>query len=652
MLHRNLLCSFIEAYKFSASYEKSRFRGSGLSVTSDTSFHVNVSSALLVIVDEFMNLPRRLNLESGTITSVSETDSGLVCNDNAVLNDKLSIPDTLSGCTLIHEIPASLKDTDRVAFSLCNQTGDRIRIFKSATFPTNDTPSITYLEHTYTTRLSFSPSMSIVKNLKLIEVPYPGLITADGVGHEKVPSHSVDVQLPGFLWLRGIHVDTFGRSFANITPRSSLLRHKINSDWRLSNVMKLLVEVGMKNGGRQVTIRSLITVVNKTTHDISIVLHPNPSHLPNTLPHDQTGEDERPRSFSTTMSDDVIVEPGRSLQIPTLLLETALSQHGINLGCMWMKPCFGGKNSDSLLSFLAENHELAQPLEVDYSSRPLPFSKLVVDSSTAFDQSSGQDVVQEKATSAVQLSCPVLKESGDRLAPFCYAIEIGRSPIVGSRDENRKQSKKQGLVHGPIAYTVAIHPPIVLANLLPEKGRFELMHAVRRTVLWFGDLEPGQQVSVHSVGLDAPVLLLLNLGFAKTPVGEGALVHHGSDPPAGARGKFVAFYLFCLLSGLTLDCAIDNLSGLKSIGKAGKAVTKQIGKTLTAIGESSDQRGLHKLNKAQHGNFLDRQEQKVGEINNEVIGLENPGKFLRSFDLIYMIVERYLLITNIRRSRH
>jgi hypothetical protein len=73
---------------------------------------------------------------------------------------------------------------------------------------------------------------------------------------------------------------------------------------------------------------------------------------------------------------------------------------------------------------------------------------------------------------------------------------------------------------------------------------------------------------------------------------------------------------------------------LKSIGKAGKAVTKQIGKTLTSIGESSDQRGLQKLNKAQHGQFLDRHGQKVLDINNEVIGSpDESGKYLiRSLD--------------------
>ena len=38
------------------------------------------------------------------------------------------------------------------------------------------------------------------------------------------------------------------------------------------------------------------------------------------------------------------------------------------------------------------------------------------------------------------------------------------------------------------------------------------------------------------------------------------------------------------------------MSGLKSIGKAGKAVTRQLGKTLTSIGESPDKRVEHKAN--------------------------------------------------------
>ena len=103
-----------------------------------------------------------------------------------------------------------------------------------------------------------------------------------------------------------------------------------------------------------------------------------------------------------------------------------------------------------------------------------------------------------------------------------------------------KRAKKMERIHGPVAYTLSIHAPLIVVNLLPEGGRFELMHAIRRTVLWYADLQPGQQIPVHSVGLDAPLLLLVNLGFCRTPVGEGALVHHGADVQQGGKGK-----IFC-----------------------------------------------------------------------------------------------------------
>ena len=48
---------------------------------------------------------------------------------------------------------------------------------------------------------------------------------------------------------------------------------------------------------------------------------------------------------------------------------------------------------------------------------------------------------------------------------------------------------------------------------------------------------------VHSVGLDAPLLLLVNLGFCRTPVGEGALVHHGANTATSGKGEIDHCYL-------------------------------------------------------------------------------------------------------------
>ena len=56
------------------------------------------------------------------------------------------------------------------------------------------------------------------------------------------------------------------------------------------------------------------------------------------------------------------------------------------------------------------------------------------------------------------------------------------------------------------------------------------------------------------------------------------------------------------------------MGGLKSIGKAGKAVTKQLGKTLTSIGESPNVRGQQRVNLAQNPQFISRKQKKETNI--------------------------------------
>lgn len=117
-------------------------------------------------------------------------------------------------------------------------------------------------------------------------------------------------------------------------------------------------------------------------------------------------------------------------------------------------------------------------------------------------------------------------------------LETKRSPLV---HESRAIGEEHNpLIHGPVQYTLSIFSPIVIKNLLPKRGRFELMHAVRRQVIWYAELDPGEHASAHSIGLDAPLLLFVNLSFARTPVGEGVLVHHGSQSVELTRSKLRA----------------------------------------------------------------------------------------------------------------
>jgi len=343
-------------------------------------------------------------------------------------------------------------------------------------------------------------------------------------------AHAIDMQLPGFEWLEAIEVDTFGRKFSTLVPRSQTVLQKINKDWRLSNTLKLLVEVGLQNGGRQVTVRSLFSVMNKTSHNIYLILNPDPTHDPISDMGD----------FRTAIShEDAEIEPGELFQVPVLLTEKALRQDGNHLGSLWLCPNLTSPNGLSLESFLEEGMNSTEDMKVSFTTRPVQLAKLVSESALIFEsqESSHMAGLVEASTTGVHVCCPVVQRSR-RLSPFCYAVEVKRSPLV-KHQMNQDQEKHQSgtKVHGPVTYTLSIHPTFVIVNLLPERGRFELMHAVQQNVVWFADLNPGQQVSIHSVGLDAPLLLLLNLGFCKTPVGEGALVHHGVDPPRNTRGN-------------------------------------------------------------------------------------------------------------------
>jgi hypothetical protein len=530
----------LEPYQFLALHERSRFRGSGITLNSDSPLHLNVSGALLLILDEVIDSFDRLIRKTFQMQPASPSDVSS-CKSVARAADTSSgfvLEDSLEDVSVLHEVPRLLESGDRVAFSLRNMTGQKIRFYraKDALDEGASKPVVVaYVDHVQSTELSFDPSISLVQNMSITDVPYPGLPNScHHLQQHRGHNPAVDVQLPGFRWLQGIMVDTFGRRFESLIPRSEELLRKTGQDWRLGNVMKLLAEVDLENGGRQVIVRSLFAVVNKTAHDICLSLHPNPTHLPG------MSNDDISVPVAIIEDSDAIIEPEQLYQVPTMLLESALHEAGSHLGSVWARPLANSSISHMLHSFVDEESGDSGDLKVAYSSRPIQLAKIVNESALLFEAGQGKDITCEDATSGVQVSCPVTRGEGERLAPFCYAVEVGRSPLVKARQrDEQKKEKHRELIHGPVAYTLSFHPPFEIVNLLPEKGRFELMHAVRRTVVWFADLEPGQHISVHSVGLDAPLLLLLNLGFCRTPVGEGALVHHGVDPPVGARGRLI-----------------------------------------------------------------------------------------------------------------
>ena len=256
---------------------------------------------------------------------------------------------------------------------------------------------------------------------------------------------------------------------------------------------------------------------------------------------------------------------GKTYHLPFLLMGESLQYSGKNLGYFWIRPFKG-------VDVLENDNSV-----VGFSSQPVQIFKLVENSAIWYNE---RDVMPSEVFHC-QLSCPIKEEEKESRYPFCYNIEIKRSPIVASfpgheagidsnltvssdfsegpsiqpssmtetltirtkdnqsamstiksREDSAtehvhyepdKETEKNNRrrMHGPVAYSLVIHPPIVITNFLPETVRFELMHATRGQVIWWKILEAGESMPIHTVGLDAPLLLLLNAGYCRTPIGEG-----------------------------------------------------------------------------------------------------------------------------------
>ena len=569
----------VEPFRLSLFEEISRLGGKGINIISDTPIQCNVSGAMLLVVDEVIDsLSMVLSKENPTSRVVTGNPSLVPTCFRSYLSDQ----------TVVHEIPEILQTHDRVAFSIRNLSGDSLRTFRK---DDSGNTVVTYLRNLQSSRLLFYPSISVIKNLNVVEDEFPGLLNSPTSGdhhkHRMNMKHTVDVQIPGFQCVPDIEVDTFGRSFRNILPLNPRITEKMSNDWRLRNLMKILVEVGLENGGRQVSVRSLFSVINKTTFDVSLFSHPDPTVDPNETQN--MGGDE-----------SSVILAGNSFQIPILLTQCSLDLPGNHIGSIWFRPHV--KEWNDLAAPSSPRVKSSETPQVCMSSRPMQLVSLVHESSRIFHANNGRDVPTGDCKTGAQISCPVLSE-GKHLAPFCFALEVGRSPLVKSATDGKSRpmkTKDRLHMHGPVAYTLSLHAPFVVANLLPVAGRFELMHALRRTVVWYGDLRPGEQVPIHSVGLDAPLLLLLNLGFCRTPVGEGALVHQGSEDRSTRE----------IVGGLKLISKV----GVAATKKASAAVTKKLGKTITSLGESPDKRGIDRLNKAQSPRSTQSQEKTKGAI--------------------------------------
>jgi hypothetical protein len=541
-----------------------------------------------------------------------------------------SLSSTLGGDRLriSHEFPKSLLPETRAPFSICNLTGQVVRCFQPHAATDKAVMSLQYLKHGAVSRLSFGATMTVLQNLQPLEVPFDvnrDLFLPDdeqaansrktdnaSTAHECVlPSAalaqqqvrhqqqhyprlldkgwSISVQLGGYRWLTCVSADALGVRFESLRPLPGHPEaERLLGDWKVHNALKLVSEVRLLDGCRQLTLRSVFRVRNCTKHDIMLVAHSSPDHRPSRKDLEENDGIKAAGGPSGGML--TTLAPGGTYNVPFELLrlaaETGASSGFLRtLGRLWIKPqVWPVPTAGGVMG-----KRPCRTDEVQFSTEPVDLKMLVDESARLFEASlhhhGGHDPSREVdstsfATAVLQrqarhLFCPLLRASNQPAAssssssasststspPVSYCVEVVRTELKkggtsgsGSSDElmgptgkelgdasrkragppSRWNSRKGESVHDPVEYMVLIHPPLVLENLLPEACIFELHDFRSKALLWKAHLQAGQSLPAHDVRLDCPLMLVVQTEYCRSP--EGALIHKGSGAGGGGAG--------------------------------------------------------------------------------------------------------------------
>ena len=531
---------------------------------------------------------------------------------------------------ITHEFPKPLLPETRAPFSICNLTGQVVRWFQPHAITDKAVVSLQYLKHGAVSRLSFGATMTVLQNLQSLEVPFDvnrGLFLPDDeqpadsreVGHastshgrtlssplfaqqqaQHLQEHNsrlldkgwnISVQLGGYRWLTCVSADALGARFESLRPLPGHLEaERLYGDWKAYNALKLVSEVRLLDGCRQLTLRSVFRIRNCTKHDIVLLAHPSPDYQPSRkdLDEDVATNDGTKEASVPLAGMSTTLMPSGTYNVPYELLrlatETGASSGFLpTLGRIWVKPkvwpvptkgCVAGKHP-------------RRTDQVHFSTEPIDLKTLVDESARLFEASlhhhGGHDPSRDVDSSsfsttmlqrqARHLLCPHLRvsskpapassssssTSASTSPPVSYCLEVVRtelkkSGISGSSDEivgsvgkelgdaprkhvgapSRWISRKGEAVHDPVEYMVLIHPPLVLENLLPEACILELHDFRSNALLWKAHLQAGQSLPVHDVRLDCPLMLVVQTEYCRSP--EGALIHKGIGTGEGCAG--------------------------------------------------------------------------------------------------------------------
>lgn len=533
--------------------------------------HVNLSLAMIRTVNDCLRVGQEGadTVGHGSATDSKEDEGSELKKSKRELNrlssDLGKEATTIDG--IQHVFASQLQPEMRVGFSMLNVTGNPLRYLQSWGGESDKRQTVEYLQHNEKGLLNFIASNTVIRNNQIVEESFSDQSkscrksTASIGRNKRGIGHRVTLQIAGYRWTSSVQADTLGIKFIDLESVMGTLNaiNLYERLWKIKNALKLVCEVRPHNGGRILQLSSTFVIKNYTNHAIRLCCN-------------ELGDVD-----PSVLSDAPFVLPaGESFYVPfALLTQSVLKTNAKSLGFIWISP--------EEIAPIQEELGLSSQLigSVSYTIYPINLMKTVDKVAEILD-----DPVTREAFDGVvsdhqmsQLSCSLsgpsrksqsnrtqatftakdvyggmdedlsaLSKLTDRLPSFCYNLEIetiGHDDIVRAEDSpdgKRRgggglfQNKERNLhvKQPPLIYSLAIHPPIIVENLLPMSATFELVHAIHKRVLWSAMIAPGKVKSIHTVNLDDPILLLINLDFCRSS--EGVLVHKPPRKVAEERG--------------------------------------------------------------------------------------------------------------------
>ena len=515
--------------------------------------HINMSLAMIRTVNDCMRVGHESMEKTAPQSTASKTESKNKKKPKRSLERASSHMEkeatTIDG--IKHVFASQLKSDVRVGFSMLNVTGNPLRYLQSwgasADGQSDKIQTIEYLQDNEKGLLNFIASNTVIRNNQVVEESFADQSKSRrksstfSRNRRKGIGHRVTLQIAGYKWTSSVQADTLGIKFIDLesvmgTLNAIKLYEKM---WMIKNALKLVCEVRPHNGGRILQLSSAFVIKNCSNHAIKLCCN-------------EVGDVD-----PSVLSDSPFLLPaGESFYIPfALLTQSVLQTNENSLGFIWLAP--------EEIAPIQDELSLSPQMigQVSYSIYPINLMKTVNKVSDILSDPSTREtfdgVVSDHQMS--QLSCSLSGPSRkslstkaqttftakdvyggkldddlsapskltDRLPSFCYNLEI---ETVGHDDvcvEDVDVKKRGGLFHSnkernfnikqpPLIYSLAIHPPIILENLLPMTATFELVHAVHKRVLWSSVIAPGKVKSIHTVNLDDPILLLINLDYCRS----------------------------------------------------------------------------------------------------------------------------------------